>query len=360
MTETMLQGPRAVAARRWIKHTAITGGLEILSLAARAGLAPGTGRRGGIFTLHHVRPFEGKTFDPAAHLTVTPEFLDAAIVALKASGMVPMALTDLPAHLAKGESAPPAMVFTLDDGYRDNFLHALPVFERHGVPFTVFVTGGFVDRTHSIWWKTAEELIGRLDRFSFAFGNGPTVMPPATLVEKYAAYDRLYRSLACADQHGIIERLDRYALENGVDPLAIVDREVMDEAELRALTRSPLAQLGGHTISHCNMAHVGEEQLYREIDQSAERVKAIIGSRPAAFAYPYGDACAVGEREFEAVRQSGFEIAVTTMPDILRCGSADSLHRLNRISLNGYYQKPRYVEALASGLPFTARKIVSG
>ena len=140
----MLQGPIAVAARRWIKHTAITGGLEILSLAARTGLAPERDSAGAIFTLHHVRPPEGKVFDPAAHLTVTPDFLEAAIVALKASGRKPVALTDLPERMAQGADGP-VMAFTLDDGYKDNLEFALPIFERNGVPFTVFVTGGFVE-----------------------------------------------------------------------------------------------------------------------------------------------------------------------------------------------------------------------
>lgn len=355
----MLQGPTAVAARRWIKHTAITGGLEILSLAARSGLAPGQHNAGAIFTLHHVRPPEGKVFDPAAHLTVTPDFLEAAIVALKASGRKPVALTDLPARMAQGD-VEPLMAFTLDDGYKDNLEFALPIFERNEVPFTVFVTGGFVDRTHSIWWKTAEALIGKLDRFDFDFGDGPTRLTTRSLQQKYAAYDRLYHAINCTDQHVIIERLDAYARANGIEPLEIVDREVMNEADLRQLTKSPFARLGAHTISHCSMAHLPEDELHSEIERSADRVEAITGKRPRAFAYPYGDSCAVGEREFQAVRQAGFDLAVTTMPDVIRDTSVNEPHRLNRISLNGYYQKTRYAEILASGLPFAARKLVSG
>ncbi|TDH38678.1 polysaccharide deacetylase [Pseudohoeflea suaedae] len=356
----MLQGPKAVAARRWIKQTAILGGLEIMSLASRTGLAPDVRGKGAIFTLHHVRPHETKAFDPVAHLNVTPDFLEAAIVAVKAAGMTPIALDDLPEHAKKADETKPVVMFTLDDGYKDNLEHAAPVFARHGIPFTVFATGGFIDRTHSIWWKTAEELIRKLDRFEFDFGDGVgvTSLVTETLQQKYAAYDRLYRSLACASQHQIIARLDEYALDNGIDPLAIVDREVMDEAGLRELIKNPLASLGAHTISHCNMAHVPDEQLRAEIEQSVSRIEAITGKRPSAFAYPYGGRCAAGEREFQAVRESGVELAVTTTADILRMEDANARHRLNRISLNGYYQKTRYVEVLASGLPFAARNLV--
>jgi|GEM_PF-4266152 len=39
-----------------------------------------------------------------------------------------------------------AVVLTFDDGYRDVFEHAWPVLREAGVPFTVFLTTGFVDR----------------------------------------------------------------------------------------------------------------------------------------------------------------------------------------------------------------------
>ncbi|MBW3096942.1 polysaccharide deacetylase family protein [Pseudohoeflea coraliihabitans] len=353
----MLHGPHAIAARRWLKHAAISGGLDVLGVAARSGLGGRLSGRGAIFTLHHVRPAEDSDFAPAAHLEITPEFLDAAICSLKAMGHQPVSLLDLPAHLARGPEAGPAMVFTLDDGYRDNLQHALPVFERHGIPFTVFVTGGFIDRTHSIWWKTAAALISRVERFDFAFDGTEDSVSTRTLREKYAAYDRLHRTLGAHDQARFIEDLDRRARKAGIEPLDIVDREVMTDADLRCLLQSPLATLGAHTISHCSLAHIDAQALEAEIGESAERVAAITGRCPRAFAYPYGDHRAAGAREFEAARAFGFDLAVTTNADVLRGSALKRLHALPRISLNGYYQKARHVAALASGLPFAARRL---
>jgi peptidoglycan/xylan/chitin deacetylase (PgdA/CDA1 family) len=347
-----MHGPNTVAARRIVKRAAIQGGLEAVSLLAKYRMMPGARGLGSVFTLHHVRPAQEKEFDPVAHLTITPAFLDASITKLKSIGYVPVALEDLPAYLAQPDRPGPAMVFTLDDGYRDNDVHARPVFEKHGIPYTIFISGGFVDRTHSIWWETAEELIGRVDQFDFDFGDGETSYPARSMLEKYAAFDRLHKALSCIEQDEIISQLDRRASAAGICPTGIVDREVMNEAELGVLAQRPLASLGAHTISHVNLAHTDALRMREELDRSAERVAQITGAKPSTLAYPYGDRCAAGLREYQAAEELGFSLAVTTNPGVLTEKSLASRFSIPRISLNGYYQKCRYVSALASGIPF--------
>lgn len=339
--------------RQRLKRAVITGGLEVACLAERTGLMASARGMGAIFTLHHVRPKAPHAFDPNAHLEITPEFLDAAIEHLKEEGYQFVALADMPGRLAIARAGERFAAFTLDDGYRNNALHAQPVFTRHKVPFTVFVAPGLACKTHGIWWETLTELLRAAPHLEFDFGSGPVTMPLATPDLKQAAYSRFVRFIQSEVEEAVaIERLDTAARAHDIDPLMITERLVMREPELKSLALNPLASIGGHTVSHRALARLSDEEARREMDQSAEQIAAIIGERPETFAYPYGDRAAVSPREHRLASDLGFRVAVTTEPGTLSARSFDTPTAIPRISLNGLYQKPKYVGALASGIPF--------
>ncbi|OAP40845.1 polysaccharide deacetylase [Sinorhizobium glycinis] len=332
-----------------LRRAAIAGGLEAAHLIARAGLMGKARGRGAVFTLHHVRPSDHRDFDPNAHLEITPAFLDKAILTLKRDGYRFVALEELPERLASADDRPFAC-FTLDDGYRNNLEWALPVFERHGVPFTIFVTAGFVDRTHTLWWETLADLLSACREFRFDFGDGAVLVPSGTPAQRQAAFDRIAAYIHGADEAGAVAALNRAAYELGIDPFAITEQLTLDESGLRALIASPLASLGAHTVSHRALARLNDDEARREIASSAARVEAITGRPPLTIAYPYGYRPTASTRDHRLAADLGFAVAVTTEPGTLSSGV--NLHALPRISLNGHFQSERHVSALASGIPF--------
>lgn len=342
--------------RNSLRRAVTTGGLEASRMMQKAGLMTGARGIGAIFTLHHVRPRIDKEFAPNAHLEVTPEFLDAALTQLTSDGYRFLALSDLPAYLAAGDFSQPVAIFTLDDGYRNNVEHAQPVFTRHRVPFTLFVTGGFTDKTHTLWWETLAELLGTNSEITFDFGEGERLVPLHSSAERQAAFDRFASHIATGDEAQAVEALNRAARRYRVDPDLIVERLTLHATELQTLLLNPLASLGGHTITHRALARLTEDEALGEITGSLDRIEAITGQRPTTFAYPYGDHRA-GEREYRLARQVGVAVAVTTHPGVLTGKVTEELTALPRISLNGYYQTPETVSALASGIPFRLRKI---
>jgi peptidoglycan/xylan/chitin deacetylase (PgdA/CDA1 family) len=339
-------------AKRSAKGLVIRAGLEAVAWSGAGRLVPSAAGRGVIFTLHHVRPARGYDYEPNGHLSVTPEFLDAAIAAALQCGLHPVHLEELPALLADASDRRKFMCLTLDDGCRDNAQFAAPVFRKHGVPYTLFITPGFVERSRTMWWETVEALTRAVSSFDFDFGRGAETVPCSSRGEKFLAFERLANFVESVDEDDAVARIDQAAISAGVDPLGIVNREIMTAAELRDLVEDPLARLGAHTVTHPNLARVSDQRLRQELEQSAMRVGAYSGRTPRSVCYPYGGRHAVGPRETRAAIDIGYALGVTTQPGVLHSAKPEQLAGLPRVSLNGQYQKSRYVRALVSGLPF--------
>ncbi len=341
--------------RRNVKRWLIGAGLEGSALAAGAGLMKAARGYGVIFTLHHVRPETSPVIGPNRHLEITPDFLDLAITQLKALGYDCIALSDVPARLAS-PSATPFAAFTLDDGYRNNAEHALPVFARHDVPFTVFIAQGLAEHKQPLWWEIMGRLLRDQERVSFDFGQGPETLDIRTPVEQLDTFFRFASYVWAHKEAETVAKLCDLAGRYGIDPLAITRDLVMGPAELKAFAAHPLVSLGAHTVTHRKLARLAAEEAEDEMRRSADWLTDLTGTRPTAIAYPYGSRDAVGQREFQIARDLGFVIGLTTQPGMLTGADLTRPTALPRVSLNGYYQKARYVTALASGIPFALKR----
>lgn len=342
----------AAGLKTGLRRTAILGGLEFSFLLSRLGAFKGLRGRGVVFTLHHVRPFEPSGFAPNRHLEITPDFLETAILALKAEGYRFIPLDAVRSELSAQETpSAPFAAFTLDDGFRNNLVHAAPVFERHGIPYTIFVCEGFSERSHTMWWETAAATVGVGEPVTIETAAGPTRLSCRTLAEKCVAFETLSQMVFEGDEATAIGRLNMAAYNAGIDPHAIVAESVLDGGELRQIAGNPLVSLGAHTVSHRGLAALDDENLLKELNQSADYVGTLTGRRPKVFAYPYGDSRSATVRTAGYAEWAGFELSVTTRAGTVSSADLARPHLVPRISLNGFYQKSRYVKALASGIP---------
>ena len=351
-----MHNPLASALRRTIKNTIIQAGLETISVASRLGIKSDLSNVGAIFTLHRVEPNPNPLFNPNALLSVTPDFLEKAILALKAQNYRAYSLNDLKAYLANPDPSQPAMFFTLDDGYKNNLEYALPVFKKHNVPFTVFACSGFIERSHTMWWETAAELLMKVDELNYDLAQDARVLEVRSVAQKYAAFERISQDMKVPDHDAAVKILNQLALEHGINAQNITNELILTPDELRKLSKEPLADIGAHTISHANLAILSDQQLEVEMASSKQYIETCTGMAAPHFAFPYGRAVNAGKREFEKARSLGFELSVTTEPGVLDEKTSENLVALKRISLNGYYQRSRYVKALASGIPFKFMK----
>jgi peptidoglycan/xylan/chitin deacetylase (PgdA/CDA1 family) len=310
---------------------------------------------GAIFMLHHVRPGGGleEGFAPNAGLEVTPEFLDEVIGFVRDRDYDVLPLGEAVERLKSGgEGARPFAVFTLDDGYRDNYDYAWPVFRKHDCPFTIFIAPAITDGRCALWWRGLEALIADSHRLS-AEVEGTTIdLVTETDSQKQAAFERLYwplRQMPQARQRAWIAGL---CAAHGIDLHAMCRAEAMTWDQVREIAADPLCTIGAHTVHHYALAQLTTEEARAEIEGSRDRIADEIGKVPDLFAYPYGDADSSGPRDFALVAEAGFKAGLTTRKGLIHRAHRQHLTALPRVSLNGGYQKLRYVDVLLSGTAF--------
>jgi peptidoglycan/xylan/chitin deacetylase (PgdA/CDA1 family) len=333
--------------------TLIRAGLEALYFTgSHLALRQFFGGVGAILMLHHVRPAPSQAFQPNRLLEVTPAYLEKVILSLRRADIDLVSLDEAHRRLADQVFWRRFVCFTLDDGYRDNFEHAYPIFKRHAVPFCIYLPTSFPDRLGELWWLALEAVIARNDRISLEMDGQDRHFDCHTTATKRDVFERVYwwlRGLATEEElRRVVQELcGRYRIEL----TSFCTDLCMTWDELGTLARDPLVTIGAHTVNHVRLTKVPEEVARKEMRLGVSVTEAALGLRPRHFAYPVGDATSAGPREFRLAEELGFATAVTTRPGVLYPEHRHRLMALPRIPLNGEFQRLRYLRVLLSGAP---------
>jgi len=334
-----------------LRTTVIRAGLEALYFSgAHYLLRPIFAGVGAIFMLHHVRPPCEVEFRPNRHLEIEPEFLRAMLSHVRARGIDIVTMDEVHQRLAERNFSRRFASFTLDDGYRDNRDHALPVLREFDAPCTVYAVSDFAEGTGRLWWVALEMAIAKANAIEVEIGGVATRFDTATPAAKQFAFDRLHDWLrALPGEHDVQREISVLCRRHGVDETAICRELCMSWDELKLFADDPLVTIGAHTITHCNLAKQSEQNALHELCTSRRLLEEALDRPVLHLAYPYGDRIAAGPREFALAQAAGFKTAVTTRPGMIFPGSADYLTALQRVSLNGNYQDERILPVLTSG-----------
>ncbi|RUT32557.1 polysaccharide deacetylase [Arsenicitalea aurantiaca] len=337
-----------------LRYGAIRLGFEALALSRIPALVRRfSSCRGVILTLHRVLPELPADFAPNAILQVTPSFLDAALKRFRRLGVDIVSLDEALTRLAAPERGRPFVVLTFDDAYRDNLKFALPVLRRHRAPFTLYVPTAFVDGTGVVWWQALEDIIAEREAIAVPEDDETNYLPTTTTAEKEAAFRALYRRMRTTPEPERVALMALLADQYGLDLAAHCRSLVMDWSELAAFARDPLCTIGAHTVHHYELSKLPPAQVRSEITQSVRVIEAQFGVAPTHLSYPIGGKASAGQREYRIAEELGLRSAVTTLPGGLYPRHLQSLHALPRVSLNGLFQAPRYVDVFATGALFS-------
>src|SRR5450759_1609341 len=110
--------------------------------------------KGQILILHRVVQISARErIHNHLSLEISPEQLERIIGFFRRKDYDFISLDMLPVWLKTNRKTKKKFViFTFDDGYKDNLNYAYPVFKKHNIPFTLYITSSFPDKKAIIWW----------------------------------------------------------------------------------------------------------------------------------------------------------------------------------------------------------------
>ena len=194
-------------------------------------------------------------------------------------------------RLASGSLPKRAACITFDDGYANNHELAAPILRAAGVPATFFIAGGAVD-IGVMWNDLVIEAVAHSGSSEQVRALPETLshLKYRPLAERWDAAERIYRETVGTE----------------------LPRLMMTRDMVAGLARQGF-EIGGHTINHPILKELTDEEARREIEQCADWVEDVTGTRATSFAYPNGVPGLDYEHRHESmVRDSGFAAAAST------------------------------------------------
>jgi len=260
--------------------------------------------------------------DPANH--VPADVFVRQMAFLVAQRQV-IALDEMVAELKQGKTPPAGtIVITFDDGYLDNLTVAAPILDHYGLPATLFLPTGYIDRGESQWVDQAYSAFKFRGKSKLFWGTEvKTAFDFDNLAQYNTGYLVVCKELLRASSDERRAMLNR--LYEQLQPSALPPRLTMNWDEARTLLNNHHCfRIGGHTVEHTDLSSVPGAQAQKELTSCAKRIKEELGTQPRHFSFCYG-------RTSESLRrqaaEAGFDSAcggegidpvIRSMPDILR------------------------------------------
>jgi len=230
----------------------------------------------------------------------------------------PVSLTTISTYIAEQKPLPDnALVITVDDGYRDFFLHAYPVLREYGIPAMVFLVSDFIDQKLWLWWNQLEYLVPRTSEKTIAITWPTGTEERFSLVtdqEKLNATQQIINGLI------YLETEQRLALIAKITELLQVELPALPPPKWAAVTWHEVKEMasqgiefGAHTRTHPILSRLPDRGSIREeIESSKLRIEEELHEPVIHFCYPNGSLKDFTQDAVCIVKEMGFQTAVTT------------------------------------------------
>ena len=234
---------------------------------------------------------------------------------------------------------PNCIVLTFDDGYRNNFTHALPVIRKYNIPAIFYVSTGFVNNPKPFWWDRLDYAIQQIKtgKRNVKFGSIGIVIENSSreiLEESFKKLRRAAKKLNMPDRdfREEIERLSvEFEQESGKSLIKLQqndDWSAVASWDTICAESSDDVTIGSHTVDHVRLGLVEKQIARDQLDRSKKEIENRTGKPCLSISYPNGS---LNDETVKLAIECGYCSGVTTREGFNSVG-IDPM-RLNRINV---------------------------
>lgn len=186
---------------------------------------------------------------PFSITPTTPQEFDREMRYLRQRYQV-ISLDELSSSLSDLKALPPnTAIVTIDDGYKDIYVHAYPIIKKYNVPATVFLTTGHIGTTNLFWWDKVKYVIWHT-KFDTIEVDGSNVHQLNSANERRWVASAVTKSLKQMPDEKRNESIEKLVQQSGVDIPPNLGKElILSWDEIREMSRNGVS-FGAHTINH--------------------------------------------------------------------------------------------------------------
>jgi peptidoglycan/xylan/chitin deacetylase (PgdA/CDA1 family) len=285
-----------------------------------------------ILIFHRVLP----QADPLFPGEATVESFDAQLRLLKSIFNV-LPLPEAIARLKDGSLPSRAAAISFDDGYADNYTHALPILQQHGLHATFFIATAYLNGGRMFNDTVIESVrrspLSQLDLSELGLG--------IHAIDSDAAKAHAIGQLLPKVKYLPLDQREVTAANIALraKSASLPDDLMMSTAQLTNLHAAGM-EIGGHTQHHPILAKLSHAEAKAEIAAGKTWLEATLGERVRLFAYPNGKpGVDYLPEQASLARELGFDAAVSTQHGVSTVAS--DMYQLARFTpwdtrLNAY------------------------
>ncbi len=207
------------------------------------------------------------------------------------------------------------LVLTFDDGYHDNYTYGFALACEMQIPITIFLIPGYIESGDYFWWLEGQRLARRA-QVSEVTIEGRTYYLGSSREQRALAQaidTRLRHARSVAEREAFLTTVRKaFATTSNVT----VEEEAvlpLTWEEVQKMEEGGWVSFGAHTMHHPILAYLTDPQeVQREIGECRTKLEKQLGHPVRIFAYPVGQFQHIGADVLHAVRQAGYDWALTT------------------------------------------------